>query len=42
MPITVIQNDDIGACEIDAEAPSTSREEEDEFLAALLVIFVDS
>jgi len=42
VPVAVVQDDDIGSRQIDAEATSTCRQQEDELVAAGLVIFVDA
>jgi hypothetical protein len=42
VPVAVVQDDDIGSRQIDAEATGTCRQQEDELVAAGLVIFVDA
>jgi hypothetical protein len=42
IPIAVVQDDDIGSRQIDAEATGTCCQQEDELVAAGLVIFVDT
>ena len=42
VPVTVIQNDNVGGCEVDTQTTSASREQEDELLAVWLVVLVDS
>lgn len=41
VPIAVVQNDNISSGQVDAEAPSASREEENKFLAPWFIILVD-
>ena len=41
VPVAIVQNDDIGGRQVDTETTCTSRQEEDELLAARLVVLVD-
>jgi hypothetical protein len=42
VPVAVVQDDDIGSHQINAEATGTCRQQEDELVPAGLVIFVDA
>jgi hypothetical protein len=42
VPIAVVQDDDIGSRQIDAEATTTCCQQEDELVAAGFFIFVDT
>ena len=41
VPVRVVQDDNVSSGEVDAEAPSTGRKQEDELLRVGLVVFVD-
>ena len=41
IPITVVQNDDIGRSKIDAQTTSTGRQQEDEFLTTRFIVLVN-